>query len=67
MSNHSFRLSQQSGVYHTYSLWSRLSPRLTASRKIEGSIDVQNGNKSENPDDNKEPVSWDSNDWPDSF
>jgi hypothetical protein len=35
MSNDLFRMSQQSGIYHTFSLWSRLSPRLSKGERIE--------------------------------
>ncbi len=35
MSNDLFRISQQSGIYHTFSLWSRLSPRLSKGERTE--------------------------------
>jgi hypothetical protein len=34
MNNDLFRMSQQQGIYHTLSLWSRLSPNLVRSEKI---------------------------------
>jgi hypothetical protein len=33
MKNDLFRLSQQQGIYHTLSLWSRLSPNLVKGEK----------------------------------
>jgi hypothetical protein len=47
MGNDLFSMSQQKGIYHTLSLWSRLSPHLTNSEKPEPTFDNEPESKIE--------------------
>ena len=51
MGNDLFRMSQQPGIYHTYSMWSRLSPHLAKGERKETGLDSDGTIQEAKPED----------------
>jgi len=65
MGNDLFRMSQQKGIYHTFSMWSRLSPNLAKGEHAKAGIKSAENTPETELDDrsNKEsPVEFSSSD-----